>query len=104
MQLPAELAELIVTASIEMAKRAPKAFRIEGRKRNQKGGNTLRPGRETPLWNELRSQLRPYLQAYGSQVNLGRLLGLPRQRINGFITGGGEICRTLSARCSCLPG
>lgn len=91
LRLPAELAEMILSASVEMAKQTANAFRIEPRKRGRKGGGTLRPGRETPLWNELRAQLRPYLRAYGSQVNLGRLLGLPRQRVNGFVTGGGEM-------------
>ena len=43
------------------------------------------------MWNELRRQLRPFLKEYGRQVNLGRLLGLPRQRINAFVTGGGEM-------------
>lgn len=91
LRLPAELATLITSASLEMSKQVSKAFRIEGPRRTRKDGHTLRPGRETPLWNELRAELQPHLQAYGSQVNLGRLLGLPRQRINGFITGGGEM-------------
>jgi hypothetical protein len=28
---------------------------------------------------------------YGDQANLGRILGLPRQRVNAFITGGGQM-------------
>lgn len=91
LEVPAKLAEVIFVASFEMAKRAAKAYRIEARKRGRRGGGTLRPGKETPLWNELRRQLRPHLRVYGSQVNLGRLLGLPRQRINAFVTGGGEM-------------
>lgn len=55
------------------------------------GGATLRPGKHTPLWNELRAQLRPHLYKRGQQANLGRLLGLPRQRINAFVTGGGQM-------------
>ena len=85
------LFEVIVAASTEMAKQAPKAFRLEQRRRSRRGGVTLRPGKETPLWNELRAQMRPHLKVYGQQVNLGRLLGLPRQRINSFVTGGGQM-------------
>ena len=54
-------------------------------------GATLRPGKNTPLWNELRAQLRPHLHKRGQQVNLGRMLDLPRQRINAFVTGGGQM-------------
>ena len=89
LRLPVELAELILAAATAMAKQAPQAFRIE--RPRSKGGATLRPGKETPLWNELRTQLRPYLKKYGNQVNLGRVLGLPRQRINAFVTGGGQM-------------
>jgi len=90
-ELPYELTRLIRLAAEDMARQSAKAFRIEQRRRSRRGGATLRPGQETPLWNELRAQLRPHLQVYGQQVNLGRLLGLPRQRINAFVTGGGEM-------------
>jgi len=83
--------ELVLRHVIEMAREAPQAFRIEARRRTRRGGGTLRPGRETPFWNELRRQLRPHLRKYGNQANLGRLLGLPRQRVNSFVTGGGQM-------------
>ncbi len=87
-----ELARLILELAGEMVRRRAEAFRIESHPRGRlRGGKTLRPGKETPLWNELRRQLRPRLRKYGEQVNLGRLLGLPRQRINAFVTGGGEM-------------
>jgi hypothetical protein len=89
--LPRELIRLLRRMAAEMARRSAKEFRIEQRRRSRRGGATLRPGKETPLWNELRKQLQPQLKVYGQQVNLGRLLGLPRQRINGFVTGGGEM-------------
>ena len=89
LELPAKLIELILEAAMAMAKHSAKAFRVEP-KRSRRGA-TLRPGKETPLWNELRAQLRPQLLKYGQQVNLGRVLGLPRQRINAFVTGGGEM-------------
>ncbi|HUJ44239.1 MAG TPA: hypothetical protein VLW52_11585 [Opitutaceae bacterium] len=82
------LADLIIEAAVEMTRQSRKAYRIRHRPHR---GATLRPGRETPLWNELRAQLRPYLVKYGDQANLGRLLALPRQRINAFVTGGGEM-------------
>jgi hypothetical protein len=87
-ELPAKLGELILLAAAEMAKQSHRAFQID---RQPGSGRTLRPGRETPLWNELRAQLRPHLRKYGQQANLGRLLGLPRQRVNAFVTGGGEM-------------
>ena len=86
------LGEAIFEAALEMAKQSPKAFRIEPKRHPRRaGGGTLRPGKETPLWNVLRGQLRPHLKQYGNQANLGRLLGLPRQRINAFVTGGGQM-------------
>jgi hypothetical protein len=59
--------------------------------RRRSRGRTLRPGSSTPLWNSLRSQLRPHLKRYGDQVNLGRIIGLPRQRINAYVTRGTEM-------------
>jgi len=89
--VPGALAEAILGAAAEMAKQTPKAYRIAPRHRSRRGGGTLRPGKETPLWNELRVQLQPYLRQYGRQVNLGRMLGLPRQRINAFVTAGEQM-------------
>lgn len=87
--LPLELSEAIFGASVAMGRRMSKAFRIEPNRKPT--GRTLRPGKDTPLWNELRAQLRPHLAKHGRQAHLGRLLGLPRQRINAFVTGGGEM-------------
>ena len=81
--------EAILVVAEEMVKQSSRAFRIEPKRARH--GSTLRPGKETPLWNELRAQLRPQLLKYGQQVNLGRMLGLPRQRINSFVTGGGQM-------------
>jgi hypothetical protein len=88
---PPSLKEIILGTAQEMARQASKVFRIEQKRRTRRGGGTLRPGKETPLWNELRTQLRPHLKKYGNQANLGRLLGLPRQRVNAFVTGGGQM-------------
>jgi hypothetical protein len=88
--LPTGLILAIESAAEEMVAHLSMSFRVEKRPRGR-GGKTLRPGAKTPLWNELRRQLRPHLKKYGDQVNLGRLLGLPRQRVNAFVTGGGEM-------------
>lgn len=89
--VPAEVAEFLTDQAYDLAEFAARAFQVPTRRRRTKGGGTLRPGPDTPLWNELRRQLRPHLLRYGRQANLGRLLGLPRQRINAFVTGGGEM-------------
>ncbi len=86
---PTGLAEALLFIGEELLQQSSRAFRIE-RPRVSRGA-TLRPGRETPLWNELRTHLRPRLRKYGEQVNLGRLLGLPRQRINAYVTSGKQM-------------
>ena len=54
-------------------------------RRPRAGGATLRPGPDTPVWNELVRQAGPYLRKRGDKVRLGRLLGLPRQRIHQLL-------------------
>lgn len=79
---------LVADAAIWSARYAQRAFRIwmhPGR------GATLRPGKQTLLWNELRRQLRPYVRKRGTQAQLARLLGLPRQRVNDFLTRGNQM-------------
>jgi len=88
LELPAGLSVLILDAAALMARQSARAFRIG---RSPRRGATLRPGRETPLWNELRTQLHPHLLKHGQQANLARLLGMPRQRVNTFVTGGGRM-------------
>ena len=89
LELPAALGELILQAATAMASQSRKAFR--GSPRRVRSNLTLRPGRETPLWSELRTQLQPHLVRYGDQAKLARVLGLPRQRVNAFVTGGGQM-------------
>ncbi|MDB6115056.1 MAG: hypothetical protein JWQ62_2001 [Lacunisphaera sp.] len=86
---PSGLIGALLIVAEEMFEQSSRVFRVE-RKRVRRGA-TLRPGRETPLWNELRAALRPHLRQYGQQVNLGRMLGLPRQRINAFATRGAQM-------------
>jgi hypothetical protein len=75
--LPALAADLF-DASMAAISRAADARR---RRRVPKRGLTLQPGPDTPLWNELVRQVRPHLRKRGSKAQLGRLLGLPRQRL-----------------------
>ncbi len=91
LDLPHGVVLLLCKAAVEMARYTHGAFRIEARRRSPRGGATLRPGKETPLWRELRMQLRPHLRHYGRQANLARLLGLSRQQVNAFVTGGGRM-------------
>ncbi len=55
--------------------------------RRQRAGVTRRPGVDTPMWNVCVALLRTELKPYGSKVRLARYLGVPRQRINDFLTG-----------------
>ncbi len=87
--LPEALAAAVVEMARLMAKHAHKAYRID--RPAARRGKTLRPGRQTPLWNELRAQLRPHLVRYGDQANLARLLGLPRQRIQAYVTQNSQM-------------
>ena len=91
LRIPVELAALLVESAGLIARESIKAYRIKRNSRRDPQGLTLRPGRETPLWNALRKEIRSHLRKYGAQANLARLLGLPRQRVNAFITGGGQM-------------
>jgi hypothetical protein len=87
--LPAiAIGELLVRGAEMVVRHSAKAFR--GR-RSAGSGQTLRPGPDTPLWNDLRKELRPHLRRYGEQALLGRELDLPRQRVNAFVTAGTEM-------------
>ncbi len=83
LQLPDALLGPLLDAAAEIVADRRKAFRLA---RRPHIGAALRPGRETPLWNALAAEVRPHLKRYGAQVNLGRLLGLPRQQVNAFFT------------------
>jgi len=48
---------------------------------------TRRPGADSPMWNACVSLLRVELKAYGAKARLARYLGIPRQRLNDFLTG-----------------
>ena len=81
MELPAALATIMAEAAVAYVEDRRQAFRLARRPRK---GATLRPGKDTPLWNALAAEIRPHLRGYGTQVNLGRLLGLDRQTIHAY--------------------
>jgi hypothetical protein len=81
MELPVALAEILADAAIAYLEDRRRAFRADRRPRQ---GATLRPGKDTPLWNALVAEVRPHLRRHGTQVNLGRLLGLDRQTIHAY--------------------
>lgn len=48
-------------------------------------GATLRPGPETPLWNELATMAAAHLGTFGAKAQLARILGVPRQRVHEYL-------------------
>ena len=82
------LATLIgVVAVLEQAARA---LAVEARKRadtrkpKSGRGATLRPSRETPLWNAVATMAKPHLKQRGKSALLARELGLHRARIGEY--------------------
>jgi hypothetical protein len=77
--MPLALVEDLVDAAADAVRRV-RTKRVP--RPPQRAQLTLRPGPDTPLWNELVRQVRPHLRKYGSKAQLARLLGLPRQRLH----------------------
>ncbi len=75
---------VIIDAAEIAARSAQRQIR---RALNPRRGQTLRPGVDTPLWNTLAAELRSRLTRRGDKVKLGRILGVPRQRIDDFVMG-----------------
>lgn len=86
-----DVVRLAADGVVALAKQAARNEQPPPAKPKSKLGETLRPGRNTPFWNALRAELRPFLRRYGTQARLGRVLGLPRQRVNEFVTRGGTM-------------
>ena len=82
LELPATLAVLLMEAAVKSIRASIQQAR---RTRRPKRGETLKPGTDTPLWNELLAAVRSELTRRGEKARLARLLGLPRQRINDFL-------------------
>lgn len=80
--LPAMLSVALVDAAVATMKATA---RITTDRRRTRRGQTLKPGLNTPLWNELSKAVRVRLRRYGEKARLGRLLGLPRQRVHELL-------------------
>ncbi len=76
------LMELLVLTAEETAKSARATYKE--RKRVRRGG-TIRPGPDTPLWNELVVAARALLTKRGEKARLARVLGVPRQRVHQYL-------------------
>ena len=63
--------------------------RARGALRPRGGGayRARRPGAESPTWNVFAALVRAELAPYGAKARLARYLGIPRQRLNDFLTG-----------------
>ena len=85
--LPLALVEDLIAAAFTAAREARKP-QTRVRPRPRRRSLTLRPGPETPLWNQLVRQVRPHLRKYGAKAQLARLLGLPRQRLQDCLKSG----------------
>lgn len=76
----AEIVNLLADAAIESAARLART--AESLRKAKPIGNTLKPGPDTPLWNELSLAVRSRLNRHGEKARLGRVLGIPRQRVH----------------------
>ena len=76
------LLDLLILVAEESAKAARKTYKEAKRQRR---GATLRPGPDTPLWNELAAAAQGQLIRYGDKAKLARILGVPRQRVHQYV-------------------
>ena len=74
--------DLMIAVAEESAKAARKTYKDAKRR---PAGATLRPGADTPLWNELAAAAEAQLVRYGDKARLARILGVPRQRVHQFV-------------------
>jgi hypothetical protein len=88
LELPANLAISLMEAAVKAIRAAAQQA---GRNRRPRRGETLKPGVDTPLWDELAHAVRAQLTRHGEKARLGRVLGLPRQRVNDFLNEGSYL-------------
>ena len=89
------LVDGLAYAAHETTKLALRSYK-ESKRRSV--GGTIRPGPNTPLWNELAVETRRLIRRHGEKVNLARFLGLPKQRVHEFLmarSAGPDAERTL---------
>lgn len=77
-----DLLDLAVKAASDAARK-----KYRERKRRPRDGRyaALQAGPDTPLWNALARECEKHLGRYGAKANLGRVLGVPRQRIHQLL-------------------
>lgn len=80
--IPLDLATALAEAAVKSIRQRA---RQTARERRPRRGLTLKPGADTPLWNELAAAVRAQLVRRGEKAKLARLLGLPRQRLHEFL-------------------
>ncbi len=79
-----ELGELLFAGAEAAAKQIKKSYRP----RRRRSFAARHAGPDSALWNVLATLLRTELKSYGAKVRMARYLGLPRQRVTDFLTGG----------------
>jgi hypothetical protein len=84
LDIPLYLAEALAKAAIKSAVLTAQSARSL-RRRPRGSQKTLKPGLDTPLWNELAEAVRGRLTRYGEKARLARVLGVPRQRVHELI-------------------
>ena len=80
--IPAEISVALAAAAVQAVRAT--ASSIAPRRRSRRG-QALRPGVDTPLWNALVSAVHAQLKVRGDRAKLGRVLGLPRQRVTEML-------------------
>ena len=80
-----KLLDLAVDSLIHAARETGLQAAKLAREHQRKSYRTIRPGSDTPLWNELRQRVAGQLVKRGEQVNLARFLGVSRQRLHLII-------------------
>ena len=80
LRLHVDIANALADAAVYSAARLARS--AKGLRRPSLNQQTLKPGPDTPLWNELSSAVRARLNRYGEKAHLGCVLGIPRQRVH----------------------
>lgn len=74
-----DLSYALMEAAVKTAAKAAKGAQ---RLTRPKRGMALKPGVDTPLWNELSAAVKAQLNRRGEKAKLARILGVPRQRVH----------------------
>ena len=83
--------DVLGNAAIDAAAVAARATYQFATRKKRGPRRKLRPGAQTPLWQTLAKELKLALRPYGAKARLARHLGLPRQRLQDYLTGGTRV-------------